>query len=247
MGDALGDLIHGDDDFVPTRALIVVAHPDDIDFGAAGTACTLVDHGVDVVYGLVTSGEAGEPNDVPAEQLAAIRRAEQTEAARIVGVGELHWLGFPDGAVVAGLELRRAVARLIRVVRPDLVITQTYELNPDRIYASHPDHRATGEAVISAVYPDARNAKSFPELLDEGHLPHSVPRVWLMSALEHTVHVDITDAFDRKVESLMAHRSQNGHRAGSLPEMIRGWSTTMAEGAGLAGRLVESFRSVNTE
>jgi LmbE family N-acetylglucosaminyl deacetylase len=244
---ALTDLIHGEDDFVPTKALIVVAHPDDIDFGAAGTACTFVDHAVEVVYGIVTDGDAGEPSSFSRAELAEVRRLEQAEAARIVGVTELHWLGFPDGAVVADLGLRRAIARLIRVVRPDLVITQTSVRNLDRIYASHPDHLATGEAVISAVYPDARNAKSFPELLAEGHHPHSVPRVWLMAGTEHTVHVDMTDALDRKIEALQAHDSQNGPRAAVLPDMIRDWAHTMAEGAGLAGRAVESFRAVNTE
>jgi LmbE family N-acetylglucosaminyl deacetylase len=247
MESSLGDLIHGEDEFVPSRALIVVAHPDDIDFGAAGTACTFVDHGVQVVYGLVTSGEAGEPSDIPGPELAEIRQAEQTEAAKIVGVTELYWLGFPDGAVVPGLELRRAIARLIRVVRPDLVIAQSPVRNLDRIYSGHPDHIATGEAVISAVYPDARNAKSFPELIDEGLQPHAVPRMWLMAGTEHTVHVDITHSIDRKVEALMAHRSQNGPRADRLPTMIREWAETAAEGAGLAGSCAESFRAVNTE
>ena len=247
MSRALADLIHGDDDFVPSKALVIVAHPDDIDFGAAGTACTLVDHGVDVVYGLVTDGDAGEPAHLTSTELAEIRRAEQTDAGRIVGVSELHWLGFPDGAVVADLDLRRAVARLIRIVRPDLVITQTPVRNLDRIYAAHPDHLATGEAVVSAVYPDSRNAKSFPELLDEGHEPHSVPRMWLMAGAETNTQVDITDALDRKIEALLAHHSQNDDRADGLSDMVRDWSRKTAEEAGLEGRAVESFRAVNTE
>ena len=247
MSTALADLIHGDDDFVPTRALVVVAHPDDIDFGAAGTACTLVDHGVDVVYGLVTSGDAGEPTDLSREELIEVRQAEQTEAARIVGVTELHWLGFPDGMVTADLELRRAVSRLIRAVRPDLVITQNPVRNLDRIYASHPDHLAAGEAAVSAVYPDARNAKSFPELIDEGFEPHSVPRIWLMASTDSNVHVDVSDALDRKIDALMAHHSQNGQRTEVLPGMIRDWSRMTAESAGLEGRAIESFRAVNTE
>ena len=175
MSDALAGLIHGDD-HLPSKALVVVAHPDDIDFGAAGTVATLVEHGVDVVYGLVTDGQAGEPGHLSADDLTELRRAEQTEAARIVGVDELHWLGFADGAVVADLVLRREISRLIRAVRPDLVITQTPVRNLDRIYAAHPDHLATGEATISAVYPDARNTKSFPELLDDGYEPHRGPR-----------------------------------------------------------------------
>lgn len=245
----LADLIAAHDDFVPTKVLVIVAHPDDIDFGTAGTVATLTDHGVEVVYGLVTSGQAGEPADLTPEVLAELREAEQTAAAEIVGVTELHWLGFPDGAVVADLELRKAISRLIRIVKPDLVITHTPERNFERIYAAHPDHLATGEAVISAVYPDSRNAKSFPELLDEGHEPHAVPRVWLMAGSSATtnLHVDITANLDRKIDALMAHTSQNGPRAEVLPDMIREWAKTNAETSGTSWSAVESFRLVNTE
>ena len=242
-------LIAADDEFVPTKALIIVAHPDDIDFGTAGTVATLTDHGVEVVYGLVTSGQAGEPDDITVEELAALRESEQTAAGAIVGVSELHWLGFPDGAVIADLELRKAVSRLIRMVKPDLVITQNPERNWDRIYAAHPDHLAVGEAVVSAVYPDARNAKSFPELLDEGHQPHAVPRIWLMAGAASTnnLHVDISAQLDRKIEALMAHDSQNGPRADVLPDMIREWAKANGEVSGTGFTAAESFRVVITE
>jgi LmbE family N-acetylglucosaminyl deacetylase len=243
---ALADLIHSDDDFVPTKALLVVAHPDDIDFGAAGTVATLTDHGVEVVYGLVTSGQAGEPAHLSPAELTEIRQKEQTDAAAIVGVNELHWLGFPDGHLVADLELRKAIARLIRIVKPDLVITQTPVRNLDRIYAAHPDHLAAGEATVSAVYPDARNGHSFPELLAEGHAPHSVARLWLMAGTDQDLHVDITGVMDRKIEALLAHHSQNGGRATELPTMIRKWAKTSAEAAGLPVQAIESFRVVRT-
>lgn len=241
--------LSGEDDFVPTKALVIVAHPDDVDFGAAGTVATLTAHDVEVVYGLVTDGQAGEPAELDATALAELRRAEQTRAAAIVGVDELHWLGFPDGAVVADLALRRSISRLIRVVRPDLVITQTPERNWDRIYPSHPDHLATGEATVCAVYPDARNAKSFPDLLAEGHEPHAVPRIWLMAAPARTpnLHVDIGGALDRKIDALMAHDSQNGPRADVLPGMIREWAAANAEASGTGWNAVESFRVVHTE
>jgi len=244
---ALADLIHSDDDFTPTKALLVVAHPDDIDFGAAGTVATMTDHDVEVVYGLVTSGQAGEPAHLSPAELTEIRQKEQTDAAAIVGVSELHWLGFPDGHLVADLELRKAIARLIRIVKPDVVITQTPVRNLDRIYAAHPDHLATGEATVSAVYPDARNGHSFPGLLDEGHEPHSVPRLWLMAGTDHNLHVDITAAMDRKIEALLAHHSQNDDRAEGLPPMIREWAQANASAAGHAGLAVESFKVVHTE
>jgi LmbE family N-acetylglucosaminyl deacetylase len=235
------------DDFVPTKALLIVAHPDDIDFGAAGTVATLTDHGVEVVYGLVTSGQAGEPADLSPDELTEIRQKEQADAAAIVGVTELHWLGFADGHLVADLELRKALARLIRIVKPDLVITQTPIRNLDRIYAAHPDHLATGEAAVSAVYPDARNGHSFPELLDEGHEPHAVPRLWLMAGTDNNLHVDITASIDRKIEALLAHHSQNGPRAEMLPKMIRDWAELNAATAELTGHAVESFKVVHTE
>lgn len=244
---ALAELIHTFDDFVPTKALLVVAHPDDIDFGAAGTVATLTDHGVEVVYGLVTNGQAGEPAHLSPAELTEIRRAEQTAAAALVGVTELHWLDFPDGHLVADLALRKAIARLIRIVTPDLVITQTPVRNLDRIYAAHPDHLAAGEATVSAVYPDARNGHSFPELLAEGHRPHAVPRVWLMAGTEHDLHVDITHALDRKIEALFAHESQNGPRADVLPGMIRDWAHANAAAADLEGRAVESFKVIVTD
>lgn len=250
MADSpLSALIASEDEFVPTKALVIVAHPDDIDFGTAGTVATLTDHGVEVVYGLVTSGQAGEPDDITVDELAALRQAEQTAAAEIVGVSELHWLGFPDGAVVADLELRKAVSRLIRVVQPDLVITQSPDRNWDRIYAAHPDHLATGEAVVSAVYPDSRNAKSFPELLAEGHQPHAVPRVWVMAgpASWNNLHVDISAQVERKIDALLAHTSQNGPRADVLPDMIREWAKTSGEASGTGFAATESFRVVITE
>ncbi len=244
---ALTDLIHAHDDLMPTKALVIVAHPDDIDFGTAGTVATLTDHGVEVVYGLVTSGQAGEPANLTPAQLTEIRQAEQTAAAKVVGVSELHWLGFPDGAVVADLELRKAISRLIRIVQPDLVISQTPERNWDRIYASHPDHLATGEAVVAAVYPDARNGHSFPELLVEGLEPHSVPRLWLMAGSDNNLFVDISGAIDRKIEALLEHHSQNDDRADMLPGMIREWAGAMADASGCEADVVEGFRLVITE
>jgi len=244
---ALSDLIHSDDDRLPTKALVIVAHPDDIDFGVAGTVATFTDHGVEVVYALVTSGQAGEPADLTPAELTEIRQAEQTAAAKVVGVTELHWLGFPDGAIEASLELRKALSRVIRIVKPDLVITHTPVRNWDRIYSAHPDHLATGEAVTAAVYPDSRNGHSFPDLLKEGHAPHSVPRLWLMAGTDNTVYVDISANIERKIEALLEHHSQNDDRAEALPALIRDWSATSAAEAGFGASAVEGFRLVHTE
>ena len=135
------------------RALVVVAHPDDIDFGMAGTMAVLTSQGVDVAYCLVTSGDAGGDDSTHTkDERAANREAEQTAAAKAVGVTKLTFLRWPDGQVEPTLELRKAISRVIREHRPDLVITQSPERNFDRIYASHPDHMAAGEAALRAVY-----------------------------------------------------------------------------------------------
>jgi LmbE family N-acetylglucosaminyl deacetylase len=232
----------------PETVLVVVAHPDDIDFGTAGTVAALTAAGSTVHYALATSGEAGPPEDADRIELKALREQEQRSAAAAVGVEEVRFLGFPDGHVVADLALRRAISRVIRQVRPQLVISKSPERRWDRIYASHPDHLAAGEAAIAAVYPDARNPFAHLELAAEGLEAWSVPEVWVMggTATGPDRFVDITDVFDRKLAALRAHASQTAHMDG-LEEMLRGWLGERARAAGLPeGRLAEAFRVVTT-
>src|SRR6266545_246995 len=164
-----------DDDEVE-RALVIVAHPDDVDFGAAGTVSTWTGAGIDVTYCIVTDGDAGgfDPS-VPRAEIPGIRRAEQTAAAKEVGVADISFLGYPDGRLTATLELRRDLARVIRQVRPQRVLCPSPERNWQRIFASHPDHLAAGEASLAAVYPDARNPFAHPELLDQADEAGKVP------------------------------------------------------------------------
>ena len=229
------------------RILIVAAHPDDVDFGCAGSTATWTSQGVEVSYCIVTDGDAGGFDEaVSRSDMARIRREEQTAAAGEVGVTDIHWLGYPDGRLQASIELRRDISRVIRQVRPQRVVSQSPQRNWQRIFASHPDHLATGEATLCAVYPDARNPFAHPELLAEGFQPHSVPEVWIMSGPEPDTFVDVTDAFPRKVAALRQHVSQVGHREG-LEDMLRGWSSAIATANGLPdGRLAEAFRIVPT-
>jgi LmbE family N-acetylglucosaminyl deacetylase len=229
------------------RILVVTAHPDDVDFGAAGSVATWTDQGIDVSYCICTDGDAGGADTgVPRHEMPKLRREEQTKAAAVVGVSDLHWLGFPDGMLESTLELRKAIARVIRIVRPDRVVCQSPERLLSRIYASHPDHLAAGDATISAVYPDSRNAWSFPELLDQGHAPHTVPELWLMAREQPNVFVDTTTAIDRKVEALLCHRSQMPD-PDRMPELIKGWARAMAERAGFGpDRYAEGFERVET-
>ena len=229
------------------RALVVVAHPDDVDFGTAGTIARLTADGVEVAYCLVTSGDAGcDESTISNAERAVMREREQRAAAAEVGVHDLTFLGYPDGRVEVTLDLRRDIARVIRSVAPDLVITQSPERNWERIFASHPDHLAAGEATLRAVYPDARNPHAFPELLDFGYRPHRVAQVWLASSSAPTMAVDITETFDRKIAALSQHESQVGARD-VLEDMVRHWARQSAKVAGLGkGRLAESFRVFTT-
>ncbi len=229
------------------RILVVTAHPDDVDFGAAGSVAVWTGRGVEVSYCIVTDGDAGgSDRSISRADMAALRREEQLVAARSVGVTDVTFLGFPDGMVTPSLELRRAIAAVIRRVRPDRVVAQSPERNWSRIYASHPDHLAAGEAAACAVYPDARNPFAFPDLLEEGLEPHTVPELWIMATERADRVVDATGVFERKLAALRSHRSQVGD-GDHLEELLRSWMSGTALAAGLPdGRLAESFQVVNT-
>ena len=206
------------------------------------------DAGIEVTYCLVTDGDAGGFDEsFPRAEMAPLRRKEQTAAAACVGVNDLRFLGYPDGRVEPSLALRKDLARVIRQVRPDRLISPSPERNYERMPASHPDHRAVGSAALDAVYPDARNPFAFPELLaDEGLQPWTVREVWVTAGPGAGHYVDVTEAFDRKIAALRAHESQTGHRD-DLEEMLRGWMTHTAERGGLpAGRLAEMFQVLKT-
>jgi len=231
------------DDAEVARILVVAAHPDDVDFGMAGTVATWTDAGIEVVYCIVTNGDAGgrDPS-VSRADMIVLRRAEQIAAAKCVGVVDVRFLGYPDGRLEPSLDLRRDIARVIRQVRPDRVASQSPDRNYLRMPASHPDHRAAGSATLDAVYPDARNPFAFPELADEGLAAWIVPEVWISGSPQPTHYVDITATFDRKIAALRAHESQTAHMA-NLPEMLRGWLSRAAALGGLPeGRLAESFQ-----
>ena len=228
--------------------LVVTAHPDDVDFGAAGSVATWTDKGIEVQYCIVTDGDAGgfDPA-VPRSEIPRIRREEQTKAAKTVGVTELHFLGYPDGRLVSSIELRRDISRVIRQVRPDRMLCPSPERNFTRIYASHPDHLAAGEAAICAVYPDARNPWAHPELLqDEGLEPHTVPELWIMAGNGADHFVDTTAQIDRKVAALLCHESQMPDPS-RIPKLITDWGATVAAMAGLpAGSYAEGFQRIET-
>jgi len=236
------------DDADVKNILVIVAHPDDVDFGAAGTVARWTDAGIEVIYCIATDGDAGgSDRGMSRPDMARLRRKEQTAAADQVGVRDLIFLGYPDGRVEPTLELRQDLARVIRQVRPDRVVCPSPERDYVRLGISHPDHRAVGSAALDAVYPDARNPFAFPELLDEEGLePWIVREVWISGPSGATHYVDVTETFPRKMAALRAHVSQTGGRD-DLEDMLRqrlAWAA--AQGGLPEGRLAESFRVIET-
>ena len=229
------------------RALCVLAHPDDVDFGSAGTVATWTAAGTEVTYCIVTDGDAGGFDDTPRNQMGPLRQAEQRAAAAEVGVTDVRFLGYPDGRLELTLDLRRDISRVIRQVRPQRVLTSSPERFWERIGASHPDHMTVGESTLRAVYPDARNPFAFPELLaDEGLDAWTVSEVWLGASPRAHHAVDVTDAVDAKFRALRCHVSQVGHNP-DIEQFVTAWMGHTATQLGLPdGRLAEAFHVVHT-
>ena len=190
------------------RVLVITAHPDDAEFGAGGTVARLVREGLQVSYCIVTNGNKGSSDrSMTPERLALIREEEQRNAARVLGVEAVDFLGFPDCEVEDTRESRRAVTAAIRRHRPDRLIIQ----NPHRtknLGASHRDHRTVAGIALDCVYPLARDHMAFPELLDQGLEPHKVREVYLMWWENPEMVVDISETMDLKIKALACHASQ---------------------------------------
>jgi len=192
------------------RALAIFSHPDDAEFGAAATIASLVARGVRVDYVVTTDGGKGTDDPtVTSEQLAATRVAEQRAAADVLGVAEIVHLDYPDGYLESTLDLRRDIVRQLRRLRPELVIAQNPMRRMDgNPFIGHPDHLATGEATLSAVYPAARDHLNFPELLGEGLEPWKVRQVLVTGAERPNLWVDVGAHLDTALAALRCHASQ---------------------------------------
>lgn len=196
------------------RALVIFSHPDDAEFSAASTIALLTARGTRVDYVVTTDGGKGteDPAVTPA-QLSATREAEQRAAADRLGVSEIVHLGYPDGYLTPSLDLRRDIVRQIRRFRPDLVIAQNPVRRQDgNPFIGHPDHLATGEATLAAVYPAARDRLNFPELLEEGLEPWKVRQVLVTGVEQPNLFLDIGATFEIGLEALFCHVSQIGDR-----------------------------------
>jgi LmbE family N-acetylglucosaminyl deacetylase len=199
----------------PRNILVVLAHPDDPEFFCGATLARWARAGHNITYYLLTCGDKGfndttKTEHITTDELCAIRHREQAEAAGVIGARAVHFLDRPDGYLVPDLELRREVVRLVRKLKPDILIT----CDPQTLFApyglNHPDHRAAGQVVLDAVFPASGNAAYFPELLNEGHLPHMPKEVWCSLTNQPTVVLDITDTWHIKLEALLRHKTQIG-------------------------------------
>jgi LmbE family N-acetylglucosaminyl deacetylase len=227
------------------RVLCVLAHPDDVDFGSAGTIATWVDAGLEVAYVLVTRGDAGGFDDTPRDRMPLLRESEQRAAAAAVGVKQVEFLeGYRDGVLEPTIGLRRDITAAIRRFRPDRVLTSSPLRRWDRIAGpSHPDHLAAGEATTCAIYPDARNPFTFTDI---GLDAWTVREVWYSGGPDPDHFVDITGVFARKLAALRAHASQTSHLDG-FEEMLRERHAMVARAGGLAdGRLAEGYSVFRT-
>lgn len=222
------------------RAMIVFAHPDDGEFGSAGTAACWAQDDVEVTYVVATDGSKGSNDpDMTPERLTELRYAEQREAARVLGVKNVEFLGFEDGVLEPTIELRRAITAAIRRYRPDVCIVQ----NPIRslalsTFVQHPDHLACGSATLAAIYPSARDRLTFPELLAEGLEPHTVREILIVGGGEPDHWVDVSRTIGLKVQALKAHTSQVGGRP--VEEFVPERARRTAEGHDM--EYAEAFR-----
>jgi LmbE family N-acetylglucosaminyl deacetylase len=228
--------------WTPASALVVAAHPDDIEFGCAGTVSRWVAEGAHVTYALITNGAAGSSDpEMTRSRLAQLRAAEAQAAAKVVGVERVEFLGYEDGLLEPTLEVRERIVRLIRRVRPEVVVTTDPTTNyMGDFYINHPDHRAAGRATLDAVIPGSDTRLAYTELLDEGLEPVKLSGVWIMMSQEPNVVVDITDQMERKLESLACHVTQMPADPSETQGFVRGLAEQTAKDE--AFRYGEGFR-----
>lgn len=227
----------------PERFMVIVAHPDDADFGPAATAAAWIDAGSTGWLVCCTSGDAGADDwRTDPTELATIREAEQRAAAKIVGYEGVSFLHRPDGALANDLALREDLVRELRTFRPDAVLA----VDPEALFhgssgVNHTDHRTAGLAAVDAVYPAARNPMAFPWLARDGLEEHRIRRLYLFWSNSPDAWIDVTGSLDRKLAALRAHPSQL-RKPQQLEERIRGWAAE--EGAAVGVAAAEAMRVI---
>jgi LmbE family N-acetylglucosaminyl deacetylase len=212
----------------PADVVVVTPHPDDAEFGVAGTVARWVKKAKQVVYVVCTNGNKGtcDPGLTP-EVLADIRQNEQRAAAEILGVREVVFLGYPDQGLEDTTEFRKQIVRMIRLYRPQTVVTA----DPYRRYIWHRDHRIAGQVTIDAVFPYARDHLAYPDLLEEGLQPHKVREMLCWASEDINYVSNITETFDLKLQALRCHKSQvQALKVSNLEDWLRQRCSDLAEG-----------------
>lgn len=225
--------------YIPERAMFIFAHPDDIEFGVAGTAAKWACHGSEVTYVILTDGNVGSHDPtMTREQIAQIRRQEQTAAAKVAGAANCFFLGYDDGSLEPTLALRKELVKLIRQYRPNAVVCGDPNMFFRGERLNHPDHRAAGRAALDAVFPACEMRLLYPEFEAEGIQPHKVNFVYVSTdqALNHFI--DIEESLEIKLAALKAHESQLGGK--DYSEMLRERAASVGKQVGLA--YAEAFR-----
>jgi LmbE family N-acetylglucosaminyl deacetylase len=230
---------------VAFRALVVSAHPDDIEFGCAGTVAKWADQGAEVTFCIVTDGSTGtQDRGLMGTGLAKVRRLETERAARVLGAKEVTWLDYRDGYVEYSLELRKDIARQFRLHRPHRYVVMDPAPTIEDRFVNHPDHRAAGQAALDVVLTAGTTPGHFPELLDEGAEPwRGLRELWIMGAGTKPVVVDISDYIDRKIEALLCHESQVGADAERIAGFVRTFTAELGKAHGYAH--AESFQVIS--
>jgi len=230
--------------YIPERAMLIYAHPDDIEFSVAGTAALWAKNGAELIYVVLTDGNAGShEKGMTREKLAQIRRAEQTAAADIVGARCI-FLGYDDGLLQPTLELRKRLVRLIREHKPNVVVCGDPTMFfPSETYINHPDHRAAAQAALDAVFPAAEMPLLYPDLDAEGLLPHKANYVYVSFGQNPNYYVDIGDTIDLKMEALRQHKSQLGDW--DPEERLKNWSAETGKKVGFA--YAEAFKRITLQ
>ena len=230
-----------------SRGMVVVAHADDAEFGCSGTVAKWRSEGWEVAYVMCTDGSKGTSDrEITAEKLVRIRKQEQIEACKALGVKDVAFLDYEDGMLQPTLELRRDIAREIRRHRPDVVICMCpmRNISGPGGPGNHPDHSASGEAAMSAVFPSARDHLAFPELLESGLEPHKVAEVWIMGHPEPDFWVDTTDYIDTAIKALSQHKSQMGDwTEEDANRVMREWHRRTAVGRGM--QYADSYKRIS--
>lgn len=225
------------------RVLVIMAHPDDPDFTCAGTAIAMARQGIEVTYMILTNGDKGNHNpEITRNQLIAMRKIEQRAAAELCGVKQVLFMGVEDGFLRPTRAIRKRVTREIRRIRPELIICP----HPDRYlvgdsYINHPDHRNAGLVALEAIFPAADNPMFYPDMADEGYLPHQISQLYVSGHDSPNIEVDITDDIDLKIQAILCHTSQISNPDEAPQRWKERWGTVQEDGS---VRYYERFRGM---